>query len=140
ADEPSPLLLATVHTQLGGVRLDQGRLKEAEDHFNRATDIRRALPGPQPDVDDQLHRIMGSLANVRREQQRNGEAEQLLRDVLAWSIQRYRPRDPKVADYLHNLGGVLADHDDLGGAEKYYRESLDILRAAYGDGHPALAT
>jgi eukaryotic-like serine/threonine-protein kinase len=140
ADEPQPLLRAAVHEQLGGVRQVQGQLSEAEKQYDRATQILVNAAGPQPDCDDLAHKITGSLAGLRREQTSYGEAERLLREVLAWSIQRYGPRDPQVATYLHNLGGILSDRENFPEAEKQYREALEIWHAAYGDTHPAIAT
>jgi serine/threonine-protein kinase len=140
ADEPQPLLLGTLLDQLGTVRQDQGRHTEAESHYHRALVTLTGLAGPQPDVDDQIHRVTGNLASLRRQQGKSDEAERLLREVLAWSIQRYGPLDPKVATYEHNLGGALADLQKFPEAEQHYRAALAILRAAHGDTHPYIAT
>jgi non-specific serine/threonine protein kinase/serine/threonine-protein kinase len=140
ADEPQPLLLATLLEQLGAVRQDQGRHTEAESRYNRAMEVLKATAGPQPEVDDQIHRVTATLANLRRKQGQPEEAERLLREVLAWSIQRYGPRDARVGSYEHNLGGALADRQKLPEAEQHYRAALDIFRAAHGDMHPSVAT
>src|SRR5262249_5690297 len=47
---------------------------------------------------------------------------------------------PKVGSYEHNLGGALADLQQLPEAETHYRAALDIFLATYGPNHPYIAT
>jgi tetratricopeptide (TPR) repeat protein len=94
---------------------------------------------PQPDLDDQVKRVTGNLAGLRRQQRNPVEAERMLQQVLAWSIKRYGPRDPRVGTYEHNLGGALADLQKLPEAETHYRAALDIFLATHGPNHPYIA-
>ncbi len=48
----------------------------------------------------------------------------------------YEPNHPDVAIDLNNLGLVLRDQGDQGGAKAAHKRALKIAEAAYGPDHP----
>jgi tetratricopeptide (TPR) repeat protein len=138
ADEPHRRLLAKVHDQLGTIRQDQGRLSEADSHYQKALEALSA-EAPDRDVEEQAVQIRSNLAGLLRAQWNLPDAEQLFKEILAWRVARHGTRDASVASTLHNMAGVLADRGRLDESEARYREALDVLRSIHGDNHPHVA-
>ena len=51
----------------------------------------------------------------------------------------YGPNHPTVARDVNNLGSVLHERGDLGGARAAFERALEIDEAAYGPDHPTVA-
>ncbi|AKT39975.1 FxSxx-COOH system tetratricopeptide repeat protein [Chondromyces crocatus] len=67
------------------------------------------------------------------------EAKGYLDQALALHEAEYGSDDPRVASVLRNLGSVLHDLGDLGGARGCFERALRIDVATYGYDHPEVA-
>lgn len=123
---------------LGRIYSAQGRLEDAERKLTSALAIQRELYGESNvatlEAKDGLADLLVILA-------RPGEAEPLLREIVASRRRIFGDAHPGLGVALSNLGNAVSDYRDrLPEAEQIYRESIAVLRAAYGGPHPEIAT
>jgi serine/threonine-protein kinase len=150
--EPAePLALAESLGHLGTAYRDAERLPEAEVALTEELAIlRRQVPA------DDLRRLvaLNRFATLRGAQNREGEREKLLEQVLAAHLKRLKipalPWDPKgtplspehedLAMVLHNLGELAYRRGDPTLGLERLEASLAIKRARFGPRHTSVAT
>jgi tetratricopeptide (TPR) repeat protein/predicted Ser/Thr protein kinase len=131
------LATAGAELSLGLLLKHQGDFVRAEALYRSALATHRALlPADDTRVADSLF----SLATVAMEDDRDGEAGELLKEALAIRRKRSGPVHSQVGLILNQLGMLRHRAKDLDGAERLYRESLAIQRQALGPLHPEVAT
>jgi tetratricopeptide (TPR) repeat protein len=84
-------------------------------------------------------RMMGALAVWLRNRAEHGEAEPLLRQVLAIQEQDLGPEHPDVAQSLTNLAELYERKGQYAETEPLYKRALAILEKAHGPEHPDLS-
>jgi len=106
----------------------------ARDALERAVELDRAL---RPPDSRERARSLAELGILEQEFGRLERAELLYTESLV--IHRLRGAPGGIAVGLNNLGTLLSDRGDFAGAERHYREALELNRAAYGPRHPRVA-
>lgn len=114
---------ARLRYELGLIALEEGRLKEAEDHFRLALsyyqDRKETL---------RVLRINFDLARVRVAQGRTDEALRLFRDIITRS--RELADQSLSAAAMHAAGGVLATQRRFGEAWNLFADALSVVQRA----------
>jgi tetratricopeptide (TPR) repeat protein len=82
---------------------------------------------------------IGNRAVALSEENRNAEAELLMRRALAISEKGFGLEHPDVATRLNNLATLLQATNRLGEAEPLMRRALDIGEKSFGPEHPTVA-
>ena len=100
---------ATPETALNGAWMGDmlrrtGRYDEAEGKINRALQILKASPIQSGRIQAE---ILDASALLRRDQQKNPEAEQLFRQALALRQKTLGPEHPETRNSFYNLAGFL---------------------------------
>jgi tetratricopeptide (TPR) repeat protein len=117
-----------VNGQAGVTAYQQGRLAEAERHFNQALGMMRSLQPQQP-------YILNELALIYETQNKYKQAEELYLRSLQL-LEKYRgPEDPEVATTLHHLAELYEVQGDYGKAEPSYQKALALREKALGPDH-----
>jgi tetratricopeptide (TPR) repeat protein/predicted Ser/Thr protein kinase len=114
---------------LGYELLQEDSVAAADSAIGAALAIwRRVLP---PDHPSMLW-TLSNLAQVRRAQGNNAEAEQLLRDVVAGQRRIFPQGHPELAHSLHDLGMLLADGGRYAEAESLIAPAVAMHRSLLG--------
>ena len=92
--------------------------------------------GDQPEV---LGDMRETLAMVQRDLGRSREAEELMREVVAFTRARFGDGTPKLADALVRHGELLGKLNRIYEAESVLKEALAIQRAQFGERDPIVA-
>lgn len=138
------LTVALARDNLGDLRLEQGRITEAFDHFRAGHAVRKTLADRAPDNEDisfalsnsfdrlgQVHRRQGDLATTETYFR---EKHRLAKRMMALQPTGYRwQRDLSISD--ERLGDVLLERGDLAGAREHYAASLGRM-ARLRDANP----
>jgi tetratricopeptide (TPR) repeat protein len=129
-DEPD--LRADVYQQIGDSYRTQGLFDDAERALREALRLRLELYGEDS---AKVAESMFILSGVRYQQGDLAEHERLLTKAL--SIQRHHPDEGNdlpymMADYAYLLRDFK---NDYAGSLALYRETLEIFRRRYGEGH-----
>src|SRR5262249_24087245 len=105
---------------LGALRLEQGRVVEAEKLFRESLAMRRKLLNPEdPDVAESLNNLAVSLVN----QGKLAEAEPLSQEVLRLDGKLFHQSHPKVTQARRNLE-LLGRIKKMANAEAQGREPV----------------
>ena len=126
----------TMHlNNLASLYAEQGKNAEAESLYVDALAIvKRLHRHPHPDIGRQ-HNNLGTLY---RDQERHEEARQ----QFALAVQEYRALEgtsrAELAVALGNLGRITSDLGAFSEGKVLLRESMDIKRSLYDDGHSEL--
>lgn len=121
-----PDVLARMQAIIGTVYARLGEYDKAGTALSQALDLQRSRNGPgHPELLESMQ-AMATLAMMRGE---NGEAETLLREVLAQRLARTDPDPMLVASTRNDLGAALARQSKYDEAESLARAAL----AAAGD-------
>jgi tetratricopeptide (TPR) repeat protein len=124
----------TISAQL---RIDGGKLKQAESEFREALRIRRKLADSSgPEVAESLNSIAG-LYTLRG---RYDKAELLYRQALTATERSFGQNHLRVAAMLASLGGLYWEQHRFDEAESFLRRASEIRQAALPPEHPAIAT
>jgi tetratricopeptide (TPR) repeat protein/predicted Ser/Thr protein kinase len=127
-----PVLL----NNLGSLEAEEGRHAEAQAHFRRALSL----------LDEAGFRsglrvtVLGSLGASLASVGELDEAESMMKDALALSIEMSGPRHPDVATWRNNLGIFLRRRGQLEAAAEELRQALAIREEAFGPDHAAVGT
>jgi serine/threonine-protein kinase len=114
--------IATAHQSLAVTLQGQGRLEEAEAHYERA--LAAVANGTDPDLEMELATNLGSL---RMAQGQAAKGEELFRLALSAGEKIYPAEHPILMRRLCNLGGALAMSGRL-------EEALPLLERAHAIG------
>jgi len=129
-----PEITADLHTTIGTTYLNLGLLESAENHLQKALDIRRAhFPRRTGEVAMSLNNF-GKLLQVKGDL---NSAEPLYLESL--ETFRLLRKHAEVAKVLGNLGYLLALMGKNREAIDIHTEELEIRRALFGENHPDVA-
>lgn len=109
---------------------EQGRIKDAESHFNKALNLCRDQNG---DVHDDVSMIMNQLALLYRNQERPEEAEPLLLESLEICTNLYEEDHPEISICCTNLGVLYIELTRYSEAKIYLHRAAKIVKDAYGE-------
>jgi CHAT domain-containing protein/Flp pilus assembly protein TadD len=124
--------LARVLGYLGGVKLEQGDYRAAEEDYQRALRLKRRTSPNRPS----LAAAVNNLALLYSEIGDVNQAEPLYREALAIHQKSLGPDHPLTATSLNNLGLLLSRKGDNEKAEEFLKRALGIERTSSGDDHP----
>ncbi len=129
-----PEITADLHTTIGTTYLNLGLLESAENHLQKALDIRRAhFPRRTTEVAVSLNNF-GKLLQVKGDL---NSAEPLYTEAL--ETFRFLRKNAEVAKVLGNLGYLLALMGKNREAIDIHTEELEIRRNLFGENHPDVA-
>lgn len=132
----SKILLAGQLLALANLCWDQGRLAEAEAHYQRALDV-RAIGRRSGRAD--VARILNSLGALYRDQGRLADAEPLIMEALKIRQNKLLPDDPAIAESLTSLALLKKDQGHLAEAERLLQRALVMQEKKMPADHPAIA-
>jgi serine/threonine protein kinase len=129
-----PEITADLHTTIGTTYLSLGLLDSAEDHLQKALDLRREhFPRRTAEVAVSLNNF-GKLLQMKGAL---NSAEPLYREAL--ETFRFLRIKTEVAKVLSNLGYLLALMGKNREAIRLHTEELEIRRRLFGEDHPDVA-
>ena len=126
---------ARIDLAIGATRLQLGMAREALPYLLRAVEVLRT-EGITRDLIDALHwrgRCEQALGELPR-------AEASLREALRLLEQEESPRSPALLKLRNDLALCLQDRGDAAGAERIYREVLEVLGARWNQHEVASIT
>ncbi|HVE56899.1 MAG TPA: serine/threonine-protein kinase [Pyrinomonadaceae bacterium] len=129
-----PEIAADLHTTIGTTYLNLGLIESAEDHLQKALDLRLEY------FPRRTAEVAVSLNNFGKLLQTKGDlnaAEPLYLEAL--KTFRFLKDDVNVARVLDNLGYLLALTGKKRESLRAHTEELEIRRALYGENHPDVA-
>jgi tetratricopeptide (TPR) repeat protein len=121
-----------------------GKLLELEGRYADADrDLRKALTLQQKLYGASHPAIARTLKNLASEVAESGDLNVAIgleqRAVAMQRELRGNEPSPDLAEALNDLGVLLEANGDNDGAERFYRESLEMKQRLYGDKHPEVA-
>lgn len=120
----------------GGVKPAESDIREAEELYRRAIDIRRdALGLSHPDMAQSLN----GLALILKRKKSYGESERIYRLAVQISERSHGAWHPSIGTSMHELAELLDRQDKHAEAEPFYRRALEIWEATLGFNHPHVA-
>ncbi|MEP6633695.1 MAG: serine/threonine-protein kinase [Luteimonas sp.] len=122
-------LAVELQRNIAALYSSQGNAAAAETAYRRALSLSDDLLGPRHPDNLALHR---QLASLFTRQGRYAEAAEQLDAAHAWLLQRFGPRDQRIADSLDARARIAWERDDLSDARKMLEQSLAIRRSAPG--------
>jgi serine/threonine-protein kinase len=129
---PGHPALARATFALGLVLQERGKYAEAIPVSEEAV---RYYSAPSGAATAELSASLGQLADDHFYLGQLDASDSVNRIVLAMNRQLYGERHPRVADILINLGAAEQDRGHYAEAERFDRQSLDIIRGFYGEEH-----
>ena len=120
---------------LGMLRLEQGRLAEAQDLFLQGLRILQSDNAPQTDISS----LLDDLAKVYTREQQWLLAKKTYEQALEIDRRVLGDDHPRVSQYLENLAIVAQNMGDLKQAEALFRDALNRMENVYGNRHPETA-
>ena len=127
--------LATVLGSLGGIKLEQGDFKKAEELYTRSLELRRRTAPGRPSVAASMNNLALLYADI-------GDltrAEPLYREALEIHEDSLGPIHPRTSTSLNNLALLLSRQGKREQAEPLLLRSLEIERSCKGKRHPDTA-
>ncbi|MCP3141101.1 tetratricopeptide repeat protein [Pyxidicoccus xibeiensis] len=136
--ERFPAIAIDLHLRMGGLRLVQGQLDEAEAEYNQGLALSRKALGPER---QRTTYFLSGLGRVRSRQLRAAEALELYQQVQEHALRerQWSPEHPVVALNLNNIATELLALGRTEEALATFRRSLALLEAARSKDHPSLA-
>ena len=134
--ERYPHLAVDLHLRLGGMRLVQGKLEEADAEYSQGLELSRRVFGSEP---RRASYFLSGLGRVRSRQLRAREALALYREAQELRERHWGPQHPGLALNLSNMANELLLLGRPEEALAHYQRSLAILEAARSPDHPSLA-
>ena len=118
---------------LGRVRSEQGRAKDAEQLFRRAIALWESQLGPtHPNVAAGLT----SLGLLLCSRSKFNEAEPILRRARDIDLECFPANHPRIANDLNNMGVLALDRKHYAEAEEFLQEAKGILEKCLPPSHP----
>ncbi|KAJ5642325.1 hypothetical protein N7490_006325 [Penicillium lividum] len=117
---------------LGNLYSDQGKLKEAEEMYQRALAGNEKALGP-----DHISTLdtVNNLGNLYSDQGKLKEAEEMYQRALAGREKALGPDHTSTLDTVNNLGNLYSDQGKLKEAEEMYQRALAGKEKALGPDH-----
>ncbi|MFP2927884.1 tetratricopeptide repeat protein, partial [Pyxidicoccus sp. 3LG] len=136
--ERFPAIATDLHLRMGGLRLVQGRLDEAEAEYTQGLALSRKALGPQR---QRATYFLSGLGRVRSRQLRAAEALELYQQAQEHALRerQWSPEHPVVALNLNNIATELLALGRTQEALATFQRSLALLEAARSKDHPSLA-
>jgi len=133
--ERFPAIATDLHLRLGGVRLVQGKLEQADKELSQGLALSRKTYGP-----DSLRTsyFLSSLGRVRSRQARPAEALALYRQAQELRERLWGSEHPALALNLSNLATELLALGRREEAVAAWRRSLALLETSRSPDHPSL--
>jgi serine/threonine protein kinase len=128
---------AKAHSNLAGLRADQGRYAEAESLIAIAVGFSRELAEEGRSIHAANLRTQGGLRFYLGD---FDGALAALKEAIALGREVHGPDHPLVVRDLDAVSVVLVEKGDLERAEATRRELLEMTRKSFGDDHPRVAT
>jgi CHAT domain-containing protein/tetratricopeptide (TPR) repeat protein len=130
--------VATTLADLGRLRLEQGRLDDADDLLREAVDAfeKSGLPREHPDV----MKALGNLQMVAVASGRFADSLPLQLDALAQARRTLPPDHPELIGTLLAAAGSLKALHRYDEAEPLVIEAVDLARRVLGESHITTAT
>jgi len=128
-------ILADGKNNLATLRINQGRMPDAEILFKESLALRRQVFGP---LHPQTAQAMSNLGATLGMQGKYDDAEPILRGALEVYRKVLPAGHPALVEALNNLGKLLRRMGKQVEAEPLVRESIEIQRATAGDRHPSV--
>jgi tetratricopeptide (TPR) repeat protein len=125
------VLLNAIHG-LGMLYVDQGKLAEAEEMYQRALQGKEKALGPEHTSTLETVNHFGSLYRV---QDKLAEAEEIYQRALQGREKILGPEHISTLDSVHNLGCLYRDQGKLAKAEEMYQRALLGTEKALGPEH-----
>ncbi|OOQ89534.1 hypothetical protein PEBR_07820 [Penicillium brasilianum] len=122
---------------LGNLYSDQGKLKEAEEMYQRALAGKEKALGP--DHTSTLGTV-NNLGLLYSNQGKLKEAEEMYQRALAGKEKALGPDHTSTLDTVHNLGGLYKGQGKLKEAEEMYQRALAGCEKALGPDHTSTLT
>ncbi|WP_375772610.1 serine/threonine-protein kinase [Archangium gephyra] len=134
--ERFPAIATDLHLRMGGVRLVQGKLEQADEEFTQGLELSRKVYGP-----DSLRTsyFLSSLGRVRSRQERPAEALALYRQAQELRERLWGPEHPGLALNLSNLATQLLSLGRRDEAIAAWHRALTLLEASRSPDHASLA-
>ncbi|KAJ6035782.1 hypothetical protein N7540_000061 [Penicillium herquei] len=117
---------------LGDLYRDQGKLKEAEEMYQRALTGREKTLGS--DYADTLN-TANNLGNLYRDQGNLKQAQELYQRALTGYEKTLGPDHSSTLNTIHHLGNLYRDQGNLKEAEDMYQQALTGYEKALGPDH-----
>jgi tetratricopeptide (TPR) repeat protein len=125
--------LPSALNNLGRIRAEQGRSKEAEQLFRRAIALWERQLGPtHPNVAAGLT----SLGLLLCSRSKFNDAEPILRRARDIDVERFPANHPRIANDLNNMGVLALDRKHYAEAEEFLQEARAILEKCLPPSHP----
>jgi tetratricopeptide (TPR) repeat protein/tRNA A-37 threonylcarbamoyl transferase component Bud32 len=134
--ERFPAIATDLHLRLGGVRLVQGKLEQADEEFSRGLELSRKTYGPES---LRTSYFLSGLGRVRSRQERSAEALALYRQAQDMRERLWGSEHPALALNLSNIAAELLSLGQRDEAIAAWRRSLALLEASRSPDHPSLA-
>jgi tetratricopeptide (TPR) repeat protein len=134
---PEDTRVAVVLNNLANLCHNQGKLEEAESHYQRALAIRREKYGPDHPF---VAQSMNNMAALYRELGKLDEAEEFLHKVLVIAEELVGPEHWRITNCLNNLAAVYMDQTRYAEASALFERSLTIRTRFFGADHHSVAT
>ncbi|AKJ02528.1 serine/threonine protein kinase [Archangium gephyra] len=133
--ERFPAIATDLHLRLGGVRLVQGKLEQADEELTQGLELARKTYGP-----DSLRTsyFLSSLGRVRSRQNRTVEALALYRQAQELRERLWGSEHPALALNLSNLATELLSLGRREEAVAAWRRALALLEASRPPDHASL--
>ncbi|WNG56618.1 tetratricopeptide repeat protein [Archangium gephyra] len=133
--ERFPAIATDLHLRLGGVRLVQGKLEQADDELTQGLELSRKTYGP-----DSLRTsyFLSSLGRVRSRQNRPADALALYQQAQELRERLWGSEHPALALNLSNLATELLSLGRPDEAIAAWRRSLSLLEASRPPDHASL--
>ncbi|HEX5747725.1 MAG TPA: tetratricopeptide repeat protein [Archangium sp.] len=133
--ERFPAIATDLHLRLGGVRLVQGKLEQADEELTQGLALSRKTYGP-----DSLRTsyFLSSLGRVRSRQNRPAEALALYRQAQELRESLWGSEHPALALNLSNLATALLALGQRDEAISAWIRALALLEASRPPDHPSL--
>jgi tetratricopeptide (TPR) repeat protein/predicted Ser/Thr protein kinase len=131
--DAQPAVEAAIRQTIAATYLDLGLYPEAEQHVERALELRRRMLGER---NAETLQSMSLLADTYRLQSRYPQAEALLRKVLLVQRRLLGENNPAVWKTIDELGGLDERQGKFSEAELFHGNALEMRQRVLGEAHP----
>ncbi len=135
---PSSPQLAVTLGNLGGLRVEQGDYRQAEELTLRALGMQAGASTLAASA--QRATNLSKLATILIRQERYDEAELHLRQALVLRTELVGPEDWSLAQLYNNLALVAYERGDYAAAADGFEEALSLARSHFDGDHPWIAS
>jgi tetratricopeptide (TPR) repeat protein len=130
-DEEQETVLGAIQN-LGNLYIDQGKLDEAEQMYERALRGKEEALGP---THTSTLDTVNNLGNLYADQGKLDKAEQMYERALQGKKEAFGPTHTSTLNTVNNLGNLYANQGKLDKAEQMYEQALRGMEEALGPTH-----